>query len=157
MTSPAPTADGPDKQRDVRHREFVLADARTRWWMLGAAVAVLAGLQVTTRAPVSWQYIATLGATVAVLNYMLARLALDRAFRPAFSHLNAGLGATLISGVLYALGPQGHAFYAVYLVAPLQAAFYAGPVEGWEALVLNVTGFGLATAIGAGASGRASG
>lgn len=157
MTSPAPTGDGPDKQRDVRHREFVLADARTRWWMLSVAVVVLAGLQVTIGAPVSWQYIATLAATVAVLNYILARLALDRSFRPAFSHLNAGLGAVLISGVLYALGPQGHAFYAVYLLAPLRTAFFAGPVEGWEALVLNVTGFGLATAIGASASGRGSG
>ncbi|HUL03597.1 MAG TPA: methyl-accepting chemotaxis protein [Gemmatimonadales bacterium] len=157
MTSAAPIRNGPDTQRQVRHREFVLAEARTRWWMLSAAVAALAGLHVTTRAPVSWQYIATLAVTIAVFNYILARLALDRPYRPAFAHLNAGLGAALVSGMLYALGPQGQAFYAIYLVAPLRTAFHAGPVEGWEALVLNVTGFGLATAIGAGTSGRGGG
>jgi len=142
---------------DVRQREFVLGDARTRWWMLSAAVAALAALQVTTRSPVSWWFIATLAVLIATLNYVLVRLALDRGFRPIFLHLNAALGAGLISGMLYAFGPQGHAFYAVYLVAPLRTAFYAGPTEGWEALVVNITGFGLATAIGAGASGRGSG
>jgi methyl-accepting chemotaxis protein len=146
-----------DKQRDARLREFVLAEARTRWWMLSAAVALLAVLEVMGRTPVSWWFIASLAAAVAILNYVLFRLALDRPFQTAFAHLNAGAGAALISGVLYALGGEGHAFYAIYLVAPLRTAFQAGAVEGWQTLVLNITGFGLATAIGVGAPGRGGG
>src|SRR5881396_808048 len=52
-----------------------------------------------------------------------------------------------ISAVLYAVGPAGHLLYVVYLIAPLQAALYLGQTEAWQALLVNLTGFGLATAV----------
>src|SRR5881628_1608004 len=53
----------------------------------------------------------------------------------------------LISAVLFAVGPTGHVLYVAYLIAPLQAALYLGRTEAWQALLLNLTGFGLATAL----------
>jgi len=35
----------------------------------------------------------------------------------------------------------------VYLIAPLQAALYLGQTEAWQALLVNLTGFGLVTAL----------
>src|SRR5438105_570028 len=48
---------------------------------------------------------------------------------------------------LYPVGPTGHLLYVVYLIAPLQAALYLGQTEAWQALLVNLTGFGLATAV----------
>src|SRR5207244_9514873 len=78
------------------------------------------------------------------------RLARDAAFRPWYEHLNIAVGAALISVVLAALGPTGHALYVAYMIAPLQAALYLGRTEAWQALILNLTGFALVTAIRAG-------
>src|SRR5207302_1601043 len=57
------------------------------------------------------------------------------------------VGAAMISAILYAVGPTGHLLYVVYLIAPLQAALYLGQTEAWQALLINLTGFGLATAL----------
>src|SRR2546428_13196548 len=78
------------------------------------------------------------------------RLARDAAFRPWYAHLNIAVGAALISVVLAALGPTGHALYVAYMIAPLQAALYLGRTEAWQALILNLTGVALVTAIRAG-------
>ncbi len=53
----------------------------------------------------------------------------------------------MISAVLYALGPAGHLAYAVYLIGPLLTAFSLGQREAWYALVLNLVGFAVATAL----------
>src|SRR5712691_10728677 len=58
------------------------------------------------------------------------------------------VGAAMISAILYAVGPTGHLLYVVYLIAPLQAALYLGQTEAWQALLVNLTGFGLVTAFG---------
>src|SRR5205809_8147963 len=79
------------------------------------------------------------------------RIARDQPFRSWYVHLNFAIGTALISAVLYALGPTGHVVYAAYLITPLQAALYLGPTEAWQALALNLTGFGLVSAIRAAA------
>src|SRR5438046_2468670 len=53
----------------------------------------------------------------------------------------------MISAILYAVGPTGHLLYVVYLIAPLQAALYLGQTEAWQRRLVNLTGFGLATAV----------
>jgi methyl-accepting chemotaxis protein len=53
----------------------------------------------------------------------------------------------MISAILYAVGPTGHLLYVAYVIAPLQAALYLGRTEAWQALVVNLTGFGVATGI----------
>jgi len=147
MTSMAPAGGAPDHQRHIRHREFVLADTQLRWWVLGSVIILLAGLRLAGRSAGSWWNLLLFALAAGALNYALVRVVLDRSFRPAYGHLNAGIGAAMMSAVLYTLGPDGHLLYAVYLITPIQAAFYVGPTEGWQALVLNVTGFGLAAAI----------
>src|SRR5207302_2040896 len=52
-----------------------------------------------------------------------------------------------IPAISYAVGPTGHLLYVVYLIAPLQAALYLGRNEAWQALVLNLAGFALVTAV----------
>jgi methyl-accepting chemotaxis protein len=142
----AAAAPAPD-DRQIRYREFVLTDARLRWRLLAGVVVLLSALRLSGRIADAWWFIAAIALTCAALNYLTVRLTLDRPFRPAFAHLNAGLGAGLISATLFALGPQGHLLSAAYLIAPLQTAFRIGPIEGWQALVWNITGFGLATAL----------
>src|SRR5213595_2032450 len=44
-------------------------------------------------------------------------------------------------------GSGGTPLYVVYLIAPLQAALYLGQTEAWQALLVNLTGFGLVTAV----------
>src|SRR5256886_16584750 len=83
------------------------------------------------------------------------RLARDAPFRVWYAHLNGALGTALITAVAYAVGGTGHLLYAAYLIAPLQAAYYLGREEAWQALVLNLAGFALLTALrqGSGAWG----
>src|SRR2546430_10857605 len=73
------------------------------------------------------------------------RLARDAPFRVWYAHLNVALGTALITAVAYAVGGTGHLLYAAYLIAPLQAAYYLGREEAWQALVLNPPGFALLT------------
>ena len=75
----------------------------------------------------------------------MSRVARERAFQGWFAYLNIAIDAAMISTVVFALGPTGHLLYAAYLIAPLQAALYLGQTEAWQALLLNVTGFGLVT------------
>jgi methyl-accepting chemotaxis protein len=97
--------------------------------------------------PVSWAFIVAFTVLFAVVNYGMLRTARDRTFHAWFAYLNIAIGAAMISTVVYALGPTGHLLYVAYLIAPLQAALYLGQTEAWQALLLNVTGFGLVTAV----------
>src|SRR5260370_15644959 len=131
----------------TKQRQYLLSNTRARWGVIGFAVALLAGVHVAGLAPVGWPFILGFVAVFAGLNYAMWRVVRDTPYRPWYVHLNIGLGAALISVVLVAVGPTGHVLYVAYLIAPLQAALFLGPTEAWQALILSLTGFALATAI----------
>src|SRR3989441_1876965 len=134
----------------AKQRQYVLANTRARWSFVGVGVALLVVVRLARWVPVSWWFIVAFAAGFVAANYAMFRLARDAAFRPWYAHLNIAVGAALISVVLAALGPTGHALYVAYMIAPLQAALYLGRTEAWQALILNLTGFALVTAIRAG-------
>jgi methyl-accepting chemotaxis protein len=136
----------------AKQRQYLLSNTRARWGFIGVGAALLAGVRLAGLAAVGWPFILGFVAAFAGLNYAMWRLARDTPYRPWYVHLNIGLGAALLSVVLIAVGPTGHVLYAAYLIAPLQAALFLGPTEAWQALILNLTGFALATAIRVGAS-----
>src|SRR2546428_768297 len=134
----------------AKQRQYVLANTRARWSFVGVGVALLVVIRLVRWVPVSWWFIVAFATGFVAANYAMFRLARDAAFRPWYAHLNIAVGAALISVVLAALGPTGHALYVAYMIAPLQAALYLGRTEAWQALILNLTGFALVTAIRAG-------
>src|SRR2546428_9661886 len=80
-------------------------------------------------------------------------LARDAAAKVWYAHPNGPLGPALTPAVAYAVGGTGHLLSAAYLIAPLQAAYYIGREEAWQALVLNLAGFALLTALRQGGGG----
>src|SRR2546428_4957763 len=134
----------------AKQRQYVLANTRARWSFVGVGVALLVVVRLGGVVAVSGWFIVAFVAGFVAANYAMFRLARDAAFRPWYAHLNIAVGAALISVVLAALGPTGHALYVAYMIAPLQAALYLGRTEAWQALILNLTGFALVTAIRAG-------
>jgi methyl-accepting chemotaxis protein len=137
----------------AKRRQYVLANTRARWSLVGIGGALLVVGRLVRLVPVPWWFIVAFAVVFVAANYAMRRLARDAAFRPWYPHLNTVIGATLISAVLAALGPTGHALYGAYLIAPLQAALYLGRTEAWQALLLNLTGFALVTAVRAGPGG----
>jgi hypothetical protein len=135
----------------AKQRQYVLTNTRARWSFVAVGVALLGVLRLARWAPVPWWFIVAFAVVFVAANYAMLRVARDAAFRPWYAHLNIAVGAALISVVLAAVGPTGHALYVAYLIAPLQAALYLGRTEAWQALILNLTGFALVTAIRAGA------
>src|SRR5256886_12569060 len=77
----------------------------------------------------------------------MARIARSDDLPPGYLHATMAVGAATISAIVYAVGPTGHLLYVAYLIAPLQAALYLGRTEAWQALVINLAGFALATGI----------
>jgi methyl-accepting chemotaxis protein len=134
----------------AKQRQYVLENTRARWIFVGIGVALLTGVRLTGIIQVSWLFIAGFTLAFVAVNFAMLRLARDTSFRPWYAHLNIAIGSAMISSIVYALGPTGHLLYAVYLIAPLQAALYLGRTEAWQALVINLTGFGLVAAIRSG-------
>src|SRR5881296_1368406 len=128
----------------TKQRQYVLSNTRARWSVVGIAVALLAGARVTGVVPISWSFIAGFAAAFAAANYGMQRLARDAAFQVWYAHLNVALGTALITAVAYAVGETGHLLYAAY---------YLGREEAWQALVLNLAGFALLTALRQGGGG----
>ena len=104
-------------------------------------------LRVARVAPVAWPFILGFAGVFAGISYAMLRVARSGEFRAWHAHADIAVSAALISAILYAVGPTGHLLYVVYLIAPLQAALYLGQTEAWQALLVNLTGFGLVTAI----------
>src|SRR2546427_427452 len=146
---PAPVALTAQLAEESRatQRQYVLASARARWTLLGLGVALLMALRLARLVPVSWWLIIGFAALFAAANYAMYRIARDTPFRPGYAHISIAIGSGVISTLLYALGPSGHVLYVAYLIAPLEAAWYLGSTEAWQAVALNLTGFGLATAL----------
>ncbi len=134
------------EQRD-KQRQYVIANTRTRWTLVGVAIVLLAVTRLLHLIPTSWLFIVVFGAAFAALNYAMFRLARDTAFRTWYPPANIAIGATLITTVLYAVGPTGHVLYVAYMIAPLQAALHLGRREAWSAAAINVTGFALVSGL----------
>src|SRR5207247_1754706 len=108
---------------------------------------LLAILRVARVSPVSWPFILGFAGVFAAISYAMLRMARGGEFRGWHPLADMALSAAMISAILYGVGPTGHLLYVVYLIAPLQAALYLGQTEAWQALLVNLTGFGLATAV----------
>src|SRR3989449_1607812 len=131
----------------AKQRRYVLANTRGRWRFVALGAALLAILRVARVASISWFYILGFAGLFAAISYAMLRVARGGEFRAWHVYADIAVGAAMISAILYAVGPTGHLWYGVYLIAPLQAALYLGQTEAWQALLVNLTGFGLPTAI----------
>src|SRR5947207_6046960 len=131
----------------AKQRRYVLANTRARWRFVVLGSALLAILRVARVAPISWFYILGFAGLFAAIRYAMLRVARGDELSAWHVHVDIAVGAAMISVILYAVGPSGHLLYGVYVIAPLQAALYLGQTEAWQALLVNLTGFGLATAI----------
>src|SRR5256885_14798964 len=140
MSAPALAAQLAEESRAAQ-RQYVLANTRARWTLLGLGVALLAAVRLARLVPVSWWLIVGFAAVFAAANIAMYRITRDTPFRPGYTHVNIAIGSGVISTLLCALGPTGHVLYAVYLIAPLEAAWYLGSTEAWEAVGLQLTGF----------------
>jgi methyl-accepting chemotaxis protein len=135
------------QEQYAKQRQYVLANTRARWGFVGFGILLLTLVKVAGIVPLSYWFILAFAASVAAANYGVRRLAQRTAFQPWHAQLNLAVGCLMISAVLYAFGPTGHVLYGAYLIAPLQAALYLGRREAWGALGINVTGFGVVTAV----------
>jgi methyl-accepting chemotaxis protein len=131
----------------AKQRQYLLANTRTRWGFVGFGVVLLGAVRLAGLVPIAWAFIIGFTVTFAAVNYAMVTLARARVFRPWYAHLNIGAGAAMISTIVYAVGSTGHLLYVAYLIAPLQAALYLGANDAWQALVLNLAGFALVTAL----------
>jgi hypothetical protein len=147
METPTSLADQLAQEQHSKQRQYVIANTRTRWTLVGLATVLLAVTRALHLIPTSWLFIVAFGAAFAALNYGMFRLARDTAFRPWYPPANITIGATLITTALYAVGPSGHILYVAYVIAPLQAALHLGRREAWSAAAINVTGFALVTGV----------
>jgi methyl-accepting chemotaxis protein len=147
MTVPSSLAEQLAQEQRDKQRQYVIANTRTRWTLVGVAIVLLAVTRLLHLIPTSWLFIVVFGAAFAALNYAMFRLARDTAFQTWYPPANIAIGATLITTVLYAVGPTGHVLYVAYMIAPLQAALHLGRREAWSAAAINVTGFALVTGL----------
>src|SRR5947199_2891907 len=131
----------------AKQRRYVLANTRARWRFVALGAVLLAILRVARVAPVSWPFILGFAGVFAAISYAMLRMARGGEFRGWHPLADMAVAAAMISAILYAVGPTGHLLYVVYVIAPLQAALYLGQTEAWQALLVNLTGFGLASAI----------
>ncbi|MGH7569580.1 MAG: methyl-accepting chemotaxis protein [Gemmatimonadales bacterium] len=132
-------------EQHAKQRQYVLANTRARWGVLGFGLVLLAAARLSGLTPTGWLFILGFAVAFGAANYGLARVARAR--------VHTALGAAMIAAVLYGLGPSGHVLYAAYLIAPLQAALHLGRREAYGALALNLASFALATALRVGSSG----
>jgi methyl-accepting chemotaxis protein len=143
-------------ETQAKERQYVIANARARWGFFGFGVVLLVIVRLTRLVPVSWLFISAFSIAFAAINHAMVRAAEQhREFRGWYAYANNAVGAAMIAAILYAVGPTGHLLYVAYLIAPLQAALYLGRTEAWQALIVNLTGFGVATGlqVSQGASG----
>jgi len=131
----------------AKQRRYVLANTRVRWRFVALGAALLAILRLARVTAVSWLFVLGFAGVFAGISYAMARLVRGGEFRAWYAQADIAVSAAMISAILYAVGPSGHLLYVVYLIAPLQVALYLGQTEAWQALLVNLTGFGLATAV----------
>src|SRR3989440_126321 len=131
----------------AKQRQYVLSSTRGRWRVLGLGAVLLAAVRVAGLVPIAWSFVLGFTVLFAAVNYAMARVARRGELPAWYAYATIGVGAAMISAILYALGPTGHLLYVAYLIAPLQAALYLGRNEAWQTLVLNLAGFAVVTAV----------
>lgn len=155
MTVPASLADQLAEEHLAKQRQYVLSNTRARWSIVGFGVVLLSAVRLLHIVPLAWSFIVVFAVLVAVVNFGMHRIARDTVFRPWYAAANLTIGTVMISAIMYGIGPSGHLLYGAYLIAPLQAAFSLGTAAAWSALVLNLTGFAIVTAVRAQTGGGA--
>src|SRR5690242_5282928 len=144
MTPAADVAHQLAVETQAKERQYVIANARARWGFFGFGVVLLVIVRLTGLVPVSWLFILACSIALASINYAWLRAAgQHRVFRCWSAYANHAVSSAMIAAMLYAVCPTGHALYIAYLIAPLQAALYLGRTEASQALVVNLTGFGV--------------
>jgi methyl-accepting chemotaxis protein len=150
MTGPAAIPELSEQfvaERRAKQRQYVLANAQAHWPLIGVAVLLLGAARLFGIAQVSWIFFVGFTAAAIAANLGLVRLVRQTAFRPVYVTLTLGVGAAMITAVLYALERTGYLLYGAYLIAPLQAALFLGRRAAWTAVILNLAGFAIAAAL----------
>ena len=106
----------------TKQRQFVLAGIQARWRLIVVGVLLLGVVRLFHVVAVSWAFLIGFAVASVAANYAMTRLVRETAFRPGYVVLTLALGAAMISAVVYGLDRTGYLLYAVYLIAPLQAA-----------------------------------
>jgi len=153
MPPEAVVADPVAEEWRTKRRGYVLATTQARWRWVGGSIALLCVARMLRLITISWWFIPAFAVCFAGINYAMRRLARDQPFESWHTTLDVGIGSAMLSAVIFALGPAGHLAYAVYLIAPLQAAFSLGVQDAWQALIVNLVGFGLVASIRVGLGG----
>jgi methyl-accepting chemotaxis protein len=131
----------------TKQRQFVLAGIQARWRLILVGVLLLALVRLFHVVSVSWVFLIAFAVASVAANYGMTRLVRETPFRPGYIVLTLALGAAMISALVYGLDRTGYLLYAVYLIAPLQAALQLGRRIGWIALAVNLAGFTIAAAV----------
>jgi methyl-accepting chemotaxis protein len=147
VTNPATLAEQLADERAARQRAYVLMNTRSRWRLIGLAMVLLLVVSVLGLTPLSLGYIGAFAVVFLALNVAVVRMVRAAALQPWLAQLNLVIGSGMISSVLYGMGDGGHLLYGAYLIAPVQAALYLGRRDAWGAMVVNLTAFGLVTAL----------
>src|SRR5437899_12056077 len=113
MSAPALAAQLAEESRAAQ-RQYVLANTRARWTLLGLGVALLAAVRLARLVPVSWWLFVGFAAVFAAANIALYRITRDTPFRPGYTHVNICLGSCVSSSLLYAHCPTRRVLYAAY-------------------------------------------
>src|SRR5712692_8409521 len=111
MDMPTSLAEQLAQEQRSKQRQYVIANTRTRWTLVGLATVLLAATRLLHLVPTSWLFIVAFGAAFAALNYAMFRLARDTTFQTWYPPANVTIGATLITTALSAVGPSGHVLY----------------------------------------------
>ena len=135
------------EERLAKQRQYVLTNTRARWGFVGFGIALVAIVKFAGLTPISWLFLLAFAAAFIGANLGVRRLVQGTAFQPWYAQLNLVIGCSLISAVLFAMGPNGHVLYGAYVIAPLQAALYLERRDAWGALIVNVAAFTLVTAL----------
>ena len=136
-----------------KQRQFVVDGVDARWRLIGIGVVLLAATRLLHVIDVSWTFLVVFTIASISMNVAMSELVRRSEFRPQYVPLTLGLGAAMISAVIYALGRSGYLLSAAYLISPVLAALHLGRRSAWLALGINVVGFGAAATLRVGSHG----
>src|SRR5256885_9856288 len=91
MSAPALAAQLAEESRAAQ-RQYVLANTRARWTLLGLGVALLAAVRLARLVPVSWWLIVGFAAVFAAAHIAMDPINRDTPFRPGDTHVHISIG-----------------------------------------------------------------
>jgi len=136
-----------ESERSARQLQYLLLSIGTRWRLIGLAIVLLLFVSIIGIVPLSLLYIGGFALLFFTANYAMLRLARTAQFRQWYAHLNLAIGSAMIAAVMYGTGDVGAVLYGAFLIAPLQAALFLGRRDAWGAVIINIAGFALVTAL----------